>query len=141
MLPKARPEHHATSAGRSCASRNRRIKSSSPALPRPPRPPLRRYSSKRCRNWRRRLLIAGVVAALAGGAWVGRWYVTHARHFARARPCASRRRRMSSAESLMRAGVPLGVNLFAIDREEWRAPSLKSRGSQRVHVRASCRRR
>ena len=67
---------------------------------------------------RRALLTAGVGIFLATGAWAGRWYVTHARHFAVRKVRVTPLVHVGAEAVIARAGVPLGVNLFAVDRDE-----------------------
>jgi cell division septal protein FtsQ len=136
MLPKARPRAPRHVGWPFVRRRNRRVKSSSPpALPRPPRPPLSTLAWAALSRWRRSLLIAGVAAALAGGAWVGRWYVTHSRHFAVRTVRVSPTAHVTAEALIARAGVPLGVNLFAVDREEVARAVSQEPWVQRVHVR------
>ncbi len=136
MLPKARSRsarrHGWSLFGR---RRNRRVRSSSPALPPAPRPSLWAVVSGAWVAWRRALLVAAVGMALAAGAWGLRWYVTHSRHFAlrivRVSPTAH-----VTAEALVaRANVPLGMNLFAIDRAEVARAVSQEPWIARAHVR------
>jgi cell division protein FtsQ len=67
---------------------------------------------------RRAILTAGVGICLAAGAWAGRFYVTHARHFAVQHVRVTHLQHVGEDALIARAGVPLGVNLFAVDRNE-----------------------
>lgn len=119
MLPKAR--HRTTRArlgwpfGR---RRNRRVRASEPAVPREPQPPLWRRAGAAIASWRRAFIVVGVGLALAAGAWGGRWYVTHARHFALAAVRVSPTVHVTADAIIARAAVPLGVNLFSVQRDE-----------------------
>jgi cell division protein FtsQ len=136
MMPKAR-SRSARRLGWSLFGRrgNRRVRSSSPALPRAPRPPLWRSAWGALVSWRRSLLIAGVGMALAAGAWAGRWYVTHARHFAVRSVRISPTVHVGADAIVARAQVPLGVNLFAIDRTEVARAVSQEPWVARAHVR------
>lgn len=140
MLPKARRRATRRLGWPFGRRGNRRVRVAAPApLPgdgddgqpasgrvRAPRPSLRAAAWTALRAWRRTLLVAGVAMALAAGAWGGRFYVTHARHFAvrnvrvtAGGAGASGALVHISADALAaRANVPVGVNLFAVDREE-----------------------
>jgi cell division protein FtsQ len=136
MLPKTRSR----SARRSRWSLfgrggNRRVRSSSPALPRPPRPPLWRSAWGALVAWRRSLLVAGVGMALAAGAWAGRWYVTHSRHFAVRAVHVSPTAHVTADAIVARAAVPLGVNLFAVDRDDVARAVSQEPWVARAHVR------
>lgn len=97
---------------------NRRVRTATPpALPRAPRPPLRARVRAALAAWRRSFLVAAVGMMLASGAWAGRWYVTHSRHFAVARVRVSPTTHVSAEALVARAAVPLGINLFAVDRD------------------------
>ncbi|MDB4967743.1 MAG: Polypeptide-transport-associated domain protein FtsQ-type [Myxococcales bacterium] len=135
MLPKARPRTTRHAGWPFVRRRNRRIRNSSPALPRAPRPPLSTVMWQALARWRRSLLVAGVAVALAGGAWAGRWYVTHSHHFAVRVVKVSTTAHVSSEALITRAAVPLGVNLFAVDREEVARAVSQEPWVQRVHVR------
>ena len=84
---------------------------------------------------RRALLVAGVALALAGGAWVGRWYVTHSQHFAVRGVRVSPTAHVAADAIVARAGVPLGVNLFGVDRNEVARAVSQEPWVARAHVR------
>src|SRR3954463_7869828 len=111
---------------------NRRGRHSSPALPRPPRPPLWASAWGALVAWRRSLLVAAVGMMLAAGAWAGRWYVTHSRHFALAEVRVSPTAHVTAEALIARANVPVGVNLFAIDRDEVARPIPQEPGVARA---------
>ncbi|MGZ3405012.1 MAG: cell division protein FtsQ/DivIB, partial [Polyangia bacterium] len=136
MLPKARSRSARRSRWSIFGRRgNRRVRSSSPALPRPPRPPLWASAWGALVSWRRSLLVAGVGVALAAGAWAGRWYVTHARHFAVRTVHVSATAHVSADAIVARAQVPLGINLFAVDRAEVARAVSQEPWVARAHVR------
>jgi cell division protein FtsQ len=114
---------------------NRRVRSASPALPRPPRQPLTAIVWGALLAWRRSFLVAAVGMALAGSAWAGRWYVTHARHFAVRAVHVSPTVHVTADALVTRAAVPLGVNLFAIDRDEVARAVSQEPWVARAHVR------
>ena len=94
------------------------------------------------KSWRRSLLVAAVGMTLAASAWAGRWYVTHARHFAVRQVRVSATAHVTAEALIARANVPLGVNLFAVDREEVARDRLtRAVGRARRTCGASCRRR
>jgi cell division protein FtsQ len=136
MLPKPR-SRSARRHGWSLFGRrgNRRVRSATPALPRPPRPPFWPSVWARLLSWRRSFLVAGVGMALAAGAWAGRWYVTHSRHFAVATVRVSPTVHVTADAIVARAAVPLGINLFAIDRDEVAHVVSQEPWVARVHVR------
>ena len=136
MLPKA-GSRSARRRGWSLFGRrgNRRVRSSSPALPRPPRPPLWASAWGALLAWRRSLLVAAVGVTLAASAWAGRWYVTHARHFAVQKVRVSPTVHVTAEALVARANVPLGVNLFAVNREEVARTVSQEPWVARVHVR------
>ena len=136
MLPKAR-SRTARRHGWSLFGRrgNRRVRASSPALPRPPRPPLWASAWGALLAWRRSLLVAAVAVTLAASAWAGRWYVTHARHFALGAVRVSPTAHVSAEALVARANVPLGINLFAIDRQEVARAVSQEPWVARAHVR------
>ncbi|MCU1276756.1 MAG: Polypeptide-transport-associated domain protein FtsQ-type [bacterium] len=111
------------------------MRSSSPALPRPPRPPLWRSAWGALVAWRRSLLVAGVGMALAAGAWAGRWYVTHSQHFAVRAVRVSPTVHVGADAIVARAAVPLGLNLFAVDRAEVARVVSQEPWVARAHVR------
>jgi cell division protein FtsQ len=115
--------------------RNRRVRSSSPVLPRAPRPPLWATVWGAFAAWRRSLLVAAVGVTLAAGAWAGRWYVTHARHFAVRAVRVSPTVHVSAEALAARANVRLGVNLFAVDRDEVARAVSQEPWVARAHVR------
>jgi len=136
MLPKAR-SRSARRHGWSLFGRrgNRRVRSSSPALPRPPRPPLWASAWGALVAWRRSLLVAAVGVVLAASAWGGRWYVTHARHFAVRQVRVSPTAHVTAEALIARANVPLGVNLFAVQRDEVARAVSQEPWIARAHVR------
>lgn len=136
MLPKAR-SRSARRRGWSLFGRrgNRRVRHSSPALPRPPRPPLWASVWAALVAWRRSFLVAAVGMMLAAGAWAGRWYVTHARHFALTEVRVSPTAHVNAEALIARANVPVGVNLFAIDRDEVAHAVSQEPWVARAHVR------
>ena len=136
MLPKPR-SRTARRHGWSIFGRrgNRRVRSATPALPRPPRPPLWASVWHGLVAWRRSFLVAAVGMALAGAAWAGRWYVTHSRHFAVRSVRVSPTVHVTAEALIARAAVPLGVNLFAIDRDEVAHVVSQEPWVARAHVR------
>lgn len=136
MLPKAR-SRSARHRGWSLFGRrgNRRVRSSSPALPRAPRPPLWASAWGTLLAWRRALLVAAVGVTLAASAWAGRWYVTHARHFALRTVRVSPTVHVTAEALIARANVPLGVNLFAVSRDAVARAVSQEPWVARVHVR------
>ncbi|HWE26644.1 MAG TPA: FtsQ-type POTRA domain-containing protein [Polyangia bacterium] len=115
---------------------NRRVRTATPpALPRAPRPPLWTTAWGALVAWRRSLLVAAVGVTLAASAWAGRWYVTHARHFALHDVRVSATAHVSAEALVARANVPLGVNLFAIDRDEVARAVSQEPWVARAHVR------
>jgi cell division protein FtsQ len=136
MLPKARPRSARRLGWPFTRRRNRRVRTATPpAVPRPPRPPLWATVRGAIGRWRRTLLVAGVGVALAAAAWAGRWYVTHARHFALREVRVSPTAHVTAESLIARAGVPLGVNLFAVDRDEVARAVSQEPWVARVHVR------
>jgi len=136
MLPKAR-SRSARRHGWSLFGRrgNRRVRSSSPALPRPPRPPLWLSVWGALKSWRRSLLVVAVGMTLAASAWAGRWYVTHSRHFSVRQVRVSPTVHVTAEALIARANVPLGVNLFAVQREDVARAVSQEPWVARVHVR------
>ncbi|HEY2746569.1 MAG TPA: FtsQ-type POTRA domain-containing protein [Polyangia bacterium] len=136
MMPKPR-SRSARRHGWSLFGRrgNRRVRSATPALPRPPRPPLWASAWAALVAWRHSFLVAAVGVALAGAAWAGRWYVTHSRHFAVRAVHVSPTLHVSAEALIARAQVPLGVNLFAIDRDEVARAVSQEPWVARAHVR------
>jgi cell division septal protein FtsQ len=104
-------------------------------LPRPPRPPVWASAWGALVAWRRSLLIAAVGMTLAASAWAGRWYVTHARHFAVRIVHVSPTRHVTAEALIARANVPLGDNLFAVDRAVVARAVSQEPWVMRVHVR------
>ncbi len=139
MLPKAR--RHTASAARTRLGwpfgrrRNRRVRAAAPAVPPAPRPPLWPAIVAKLASWRRSFLVAAVGVALAASAWAGRWYVTHARHFELRAVRVSPTVHVGAEAIVARAGVPLGVNLFAIARDEVARAVSQEPWVARVHVR------
>jgi cell division protein FtsQ len=72
---------------------------------------------------------------LAAGAWAGRWYVTHARHFALTEVRVSPTAHVTAEALIARANVPVGVNLFAIDRDDVARAVSQEPWVARAHVR------
>ncbi|MCA1662903.1 MAG: FtsQ-type POTRA domain-containing protein [Myxococcales bacterium] len=136
MLPKA-GSRSARRHGWSLFGRrgNRRVRASSPVPPRPPRPPLWASAWGALKSWRRSLLVAAVGMTLAASAWGGRWYVTHARHFAVRQVRVSPTVHVSAEALIARANVPLGVNLFAVKREDVARAVSQEPWVARAHVR------
>lgn len=115
---------------------NRRVRTATPpALPRAPRPPLRTRVWAALAAWRRSFLVAAVGMMLASGAWAGRWYVTHSRHFAVARVRVSPTTHVSAEALVARANVPLGINLFAVERDAVARNVSQEPWVARAHVR------
>jgi cell division protein FtsQ len=87
-------------------------------LPPPPRPSL----WARARAWllrhRRGIVTASVGLVVGAGAWAGRWYVTHAHHFQVQQVRVTPLHHVSAEALIARAAVPLGINLFSVDRDE-----------------------
>ena len=136
MLPKARSRSARRRSWSLFGRRgNRRVRHSSPALPRPPRPPLWVSVWAALVAWRRSFLVAGVGMMLAAGAWAGRWYVTHARHFALTEVRVSPTAHINAEALIARANVPVGVNLFAIDRDDVARAVSQEPWVARAHVR------
>jgi cell division protein FtsQ len=86
-------------------------------------------------SWRRSFLVAGVGMMLAASAWAGRWYVTHARHFALAKVRVSPTVHVTADALVARANVPIGVNLFAVNRDEVAHVVSQEPWVARAHVR------
>jgi cell division protein FtsQ len=114
---------------------NRRVRATVPAQPRPPSPPLWTRLVALFARWQRTLLALLVLAALAGAGWAGRYYVTHARHFALGEVRVTPLRHVSAEAMLARVAVPLGGNLFAIDRDAVARAVSQEPWVQSVHVR------
>jgi cell division protein FtsQ len=115
------------------------VRASAPVEPPEPKEPLLSTAASAAAGafvrWRRSFLLAGVGLALAGGAWLGRWYVTHARHFAVQTVRATPTSHVSAEALITRAGVPLGLNLFAVDRDEVARAVSQEPWVARAHVR------
>lgn len=136
MLPKARSRSARRRWSLFGRRGNRRVRTATPpALPRAPRPPLTTRAWAVLVSWRRSFLVAGVGMMLAAGAWAGRWYVTHSRHFAVARVRVSPTVHVAAEALVTRASVPLGVNLFAVDRDEVARNVSQEPWVARAHVR------
>jgi cell division protein FtsQ len=105
------------------------------ATPRPPSPPLGQRFVGLVGRWRRTLLALLALAALGGAAWAGRYYVTHARHFALRDVRVTPLRHIGAEAILARASVPLGGNLFAIDRDAVARAVSQEPWVKSVHVR------
>ena len=136
MLPKPR-SRSARRHGWSLFGRrgNRRVRSATPAVPRPPRPPLWASVWQALVAWRRSFLVAAVGMALAACAWGARWYVTHSRHFAVRAVRVSPTVHVTGDALVARAAVPLGLNLFAVDRDEVARAVSQEPWVARAHVR------
>jgi cell division protein FtsQ len=104
-------------------------------MPPPPREPLWPSLLALLARGRRVLLVLAVLAALAGGAWLGRWYVTHARHFAVRDVRVSPLKHLSPQLLLDKVAVPMGINLFSVDRDEVARIIAQEPWVARVHVR------
>lgn len=114
--------------------RNRRVREPA-GIPRAPRPSLRTRLATLLARLRRLLLLAAVALVFAGtaaGAW---WYVTHARHFAVRAVRVSPTAHVAAEALIARAAVPLGVNLFAVDRDEVARAVSQEPWVARAHVR------
>jgi cell division protein FtsQ len=111
------------------------VRTAAPAVPPEPKPPLWPRVGAALASWRRSFIVAGVAVALAAGAWGGRWYVTHARHFAVRAVRVSPTAHVSADAIVARAGVPLGVNLFAVQRDEVARAVSQEPWVSRAHVR------
>lgn len=148
MLPKARPRSTRRFGWPFRRRRNRRVRAAAPSLtpregvpvvvarpPRPAGPPWWKRAAARLAGLRRPLIVLGVAAALAGAGVAGRWYLTHARHFALTAVRVSPTRHVSAAVLIARAGVPLGINLFAVDRDAVARAVSQEPWVARVHVR------
>src|SRR5512146_2467363 len=136
MLPKARSRSARRRWSLFGRRGNRRVRTATPpALPRAPRPPLWTRAWAALVSWRRSFLVAGVGMMLAAGAWAGRWYVTHARHFAVQKVRVSPTVHVSAEALVARANVPLGVNLFAVNRDEVARVVSQEPWVARAHVR------
>ena len=136
MLPKARSRSARRRWSLFGRRGNRRVRTATPpALPRAPRPPLTTRVWGQLVAWRRSFLVAGVGMMLATGAWGGRWYVTHARHFALTRVRVSPTVHVTAEALVARANVPLGVNLFAVDRDQVARVVSQEPWIARAHVR------
>ena len=144
MLPKARPRSTRRFGWPFRRRRNRRVRGAAPSLTprdgvpvvtRPPRPPLWRQAAAVIAGWRRPLIVLGVAAALVGAGWAARWYLMHARHFAVTAVRVSPTRHVAAAALIARAGVPLGINLFAVDRDAVARAVSQEPWVARVHVR------
>jgi cell division protein FtsQ len=125
MLPKARARGARRFGWPFGRRRNRRVRAPEPAAPPEaevvsgePRPSLMRALAAWLASARRALVTALVGMLLGGGGWGARWYVTHARHFQVRVVRVSPLRHIDAASLIARAGVPLGTNLFAVDRDE-----------------------
>jgi cell division protein FtsQ len=114
MLPKAR-----LSGGgwRSRRRRNRRMRSL-PSLTRRSWGERLRPLVAVLRMLQRPALMLAVLAALGGAAWGARYYLTHAPHFAVRALRFSPTRHVSPETLTARAALPLGTNLFQVDRDE-----------------------
>ena len=114
---------------------NRRVRATVSAEPRPPSVPLAERARGFVGRWRRTLLALLALAALGGAAWAGRWYVTHARHFALREVRVTPLVHVSAEAILARANVPVGGNLFAIDRDVVARAVAQEPWVKTVHVR------
>ncbi len=136
MLPKARSRSARKRWSLFGRRGNRRVRTATPpALPRVAGPPLSTRIWAALAAWRRSFLVAAVGMTLAAGAWAGRWYVTHSRHFAVARVRVGPTAHVSAEALVARANVPLGVNLFAVDRDEVARVVSQEPWVARAHVR------
>src|ERR1700749_1194166 len=84
---------------------NRRVRATVPVEPKAPAPPLAERARGLVGRWRRGLLALLAVAALAGAAYAGRYYVTHAAHFALLQVRVSPLAHVSTDAILARANV------------------------------------
>jgi cell division protein FtsQ len=136
MLPRARARRARTFGWPFGRRGNRRVRTAQPpATPPPPREPFWPSLLALLARGRRVLLVLGVGLALAGGAWLGRWYVTHARHFAVRDVRVSPLKHLSPQLLLEKAAVPMGINLFSVDRDEVARIIALEPWVARVHVR------
>ena len=136
MLPKARSRSARRRSWSLFGQRgNRRVRHSTPAVPRPPRPPLWSTVWGRLVAWRRSFLVAAVGMTLAASAWAGRWYVTHSRHFALTQVRVSPTVHVTADALVARANAPVGVNLFAINRDDVARAVSQEPWVARAHVR------
>lgn len=135
MLPKARARPLPRLGWPFGHRRNRRVRGASSegeagrsARPAGPSPSL--WS-----RLRRLAITVAVVGMLGGAGWAARYYLTHARHFALKAVRTSPTRHVSAAALTARASVPLGINLFAIDREQVAKRVAEEPWVAQVHVR------
>jgi cell division protein FtsQ len=136
MLPNARRQAARARLGWPFGRRrNRRVRAAAPAVPREPKPPLWRRAGAALASWRRGFIVAGVGVALAASAWGARWYLTHARHFAVRAVRVSATAHVAAEAIVARAGVPLGVNLFGVNRDEVARAVSQEPWIARAHVR------
>jgi cell division protein FtsQ len=134
MLPKARRRSARRLGWWFGRRKNRRVRESA-LVPRPPRPPLSASLRAALARWRHVLLLAGVAVVFGAAAYGGHYYVTHSRHFAMRAVRVSPTAHVAAEALIARAGVPLGVNLFAIDRDEVARAISQEPWVARVHVR------
>jgi cell division protein FtsQ len=135
MLPRARARRARRIGWPFGPRRNRRVRAAAPAVPPAPRPPLWPTVAAALGRWRRSLLALAVALSLAAGVWLGRWYVTHARHFAVREVRVTPVKHVTAESLLQRAAVPVEVNLFSIDRDEVARVVSQEPWLARVHVR------
>jgi cell division protein FtsQ len=137
MLPRARARRARTLGWPFGRRGNRRVRASAgqPAVPPPPREPFLPSLLALLGRARRVFLGLGVGLALAAGAYGGRYYVTHARHFAVRDVRVSPLKHIAPQLLLDKAAVPIGINLFSIDRDEVARVIAQEPWVARVHVR------
>lgn len=106
-----------------------------PVVTRPPGPPVWKRVGAVVAGWRRTLIVVGVGVTLVGAGVAARWYLLHARHFALTVVRVSPTRHVTAESLIARAGVPLGINLFAVDRDAVARAVSQEPWVKRVHVR------
>jgi cell division protein FtsQ len=135
MLPKPRARAGKRLGWPFGRRRNRRVRKSGPRIdptphegvpneareappPPKPRPSLLALLRGVVARRRRAIVTASLGVLLGASVWAGRWYVTHARHFHVRHVRVTPLHHVSDEALIARAAVPLGLNLFAVDRDE-----------------------